>query len=48
MQVKDDFRDEQLLAFEDTKPTPWFADYVNYLVAKVIALDFSYQQKKNS
>ena len=48
VQVKDDFLDEQLLAIEDTKPTPWFADYVNYLVAKVIPLEFSYQQKKNS
>ena len=25
---------------------PWFADYVNYLVAKVIPPEFSYQQKK--
>ena len=33
VQVNDDFSDEQLLAIEDTKPTPWFADYVNYLVA---------------
>ena len=41
--VNDDFPDEQLLAIEDTKPVPWFADYVNYLVAKVIPLEFSYQ-----
>ena len=27
--VNDDFPDEQLLAIEDTKPVPWFADYVN-------------------
>ena len=44
--VNDDFPYEQLLVIEDTKPVPWFADYVNYLVAKVIPLDFSYQQKK--
>ena len=44
MQVNDDFPDEQLLEIEDTKLTPWFADYVNYLVAKVIP--HSYQQKK--
>ena len=41
--VNDDFPDEQLLAIEDTKSVPWFADYVNYLVAKVIPLEFSYQ-----
>ena len=44
--VNDDFPDEQLLAIEDIKTIPWFADYVNYLVAKVILPDFSYQQKK--
>ena len=43
VQVNDDFLDEHLLAIEDTKPTPWFADYVNYLVAKVIPPEFSYQ-----
>ena len=41
--VNDGFPDEQLLAIEDTKQVPWFADYVNYLVAKVIPLEFSYQ-----
>ena len=46
VQVNDDFPDEQLLAIEATKPTPWFTDYVNYLVAKVIPPEFSYQQKK--
>ena len=46
VQVNDDFPDEQLLEIEDTKPTPWFSDYVNYLVAKVIPPEFSYQQKK--
>ena len=43
VQVNDDFPDEQLLVIEDTKLVPWFADYVNYLVAKVIPPDFSYQ-----
>ena len=43
VQVNDDFPDEQLLVIEDTKPVPWFADYVNYLVAKVIPPHFSYQ-----
>ena len=46
VQVNDDFSYEKLLVIEDTKLTPWFADYVNYLVAKVIPPDFSYQQKK--
>ena len=46
VQVNDDFPDDQLLAIKDTKPTPRFADYVYYLVAKVIPPDFSYQQKK--
>ena len=45
VQVNDDFPYEYLLAIEDTKPTPWFADYVNYLVAKVIPPEFRYQQK---
>ena len=31
-----DFLDEQLLAIEDKKAVPWFADLVNYLVAKVL------------
>ena len=48
VQVNDDFPDEQLLAIGDTKTVPWFADYVNYLVAKVIPPNFSYQQKKRS
>ena len=44
--VHDDFPDEQLLAIEDKRAVPWFAHYVNYLVAKVIPPKFSYQQKK--
>ena len=36
VQVNDDFPDEQLLALEDKRAIPWFADYVNYLVAKVV------------
>ena len=46
VQVNDDFPDEQLLVIEDTKPVPWFANYVNYLVAKIIPPNFNYQQKK--
>ena len=46
LHVDDNFPDEQILVIEDTKHVPWFADYVNYLVAKVIPPYFSYQQKK--
>ena len=41
--INDDFLNEQLLEIEGMKPVPWFADYVNYLVAKVIPPEFSYQ-----
>ena len=46
IQVNDDFPDKHLLAVEDKRAVPWFADYVNYLVAKVVPLEFNYQQKK--
>ena len=46
IQVNDDFPDEHLLAVEDKRAVPWFADYVNYLVAKVVPSEFNYQQKK--
>ena len=42
VQINDDFPNEQLLEIEDVKPVSWFADYVNYLVAKVIPLEFNY------
>ena len=44
--VNDEFPDEKLFAIEDKKAVPWFADYVNYLVAKVIPSEFDYQKKK--
>ena len=44
--VNDKFPDEKLFAIEDKREVPWFADYVNYLVAKVIPPEFNYQQKK--
>ena len=44
--MNDNFPNEQLLTIEDKRPVPWFADCVNYLVAKVIPPEFSYQQKK--
>ena len=43
VQINDDFPDEQLLAIEEIKAVPWFAYYVNYLVARVLPPDFSYQ-----
>ena len=43
VQVNDNFPDEQLLAIEDKRAVPWFADYVNYLVAKVVPPKFNYQ-----
>ena len=46
IQVNDNFSDEHLLAVEDKRAVPWFADYVNYLVAKVVPPEFNYQQKK--
>ena len=44
--VNDEFPDEKLLSIEDKKAVPWFADYVNYLVAKVVPPEFNYQLKK--
>ena len=46
VQVNDDFPDEHLLAIEDKRAVPWFSNYVNYLVAKVVPPEFNYQQKK--
>ena len=43
IQVNDDFPDEHLLIVEDKRVVPWFADYVNYLVAKVVPPEFNYQ-----
>ena len=42
VQINDDFLDEQLLVIEYVKPVPWFSDYVNYLVAKMIPPEFNY------
>ena len=43
IQSNDDFPDE---AIEDKDPVPWFADFENCLVVRVVPLEFSYQQKK--
>ena len=44
--VNDEFPDEKLFTIEDKRAVPWFADYVNYLVAKVIPSEFNYKKKK--
>ena len=36
VQINYNFLDEQLLAMSEVSHVPWFADYVNYLVAMVI------------
>ena len=46
VQINDNFLNEQLLAIFYSSLVPWFADYVNHLVAKVIPPKFTYQQKK--
>ena len=48
VQVNDNFSDEQLLVIEDTKAVPWFPDYVNYLVAKVIPFDLGTNRRRGS
>ena len=40
--INDTFPDEQLLVIVELSSTPWFADYVNYLILKVIPQKFSY------
>ena len=44
--MNDEFPDEKLFTIEDKRAVPWFADYVTYLVAKVIPPEFNYQKKK--
>ena len=41
--INDDFPDELLLAIEDKELAPWFAGFVNYLVARVLPPEFRYQ-----
>ena len=40
------FSDESLFAIQVHLDTPWFADFTNYLVAKVLSKGIMYQQKK--
>ena len=41
--INDDFPNEHLLIIEDKKSILWFTDLVNYLGAKVLPPEFSYQ-----
>ena len=41
--VNDEFPYEKLFSIEDKRAVPWFADFVNYLVAKVVPPEFNYQ-----
>ena len=44
--IDDSFPDEQLVAINASRSTPWYADYANFIVAKFIPPSFTYQQKK--
>ncbi|XP_062085512.1 uncharacterized protein LOC133791607 [Humulus lupulus] len=46
IQINDAFPDEQLFELSVCKDVPWFADYVNYLAAKVIPPEMTRQQFK--
>ncbi|XP_062075367.1 uncharacterized protein LOC133779420 [Humulus lupulus] len=46
VQINDAFPDEQLFEVSVCKDVPWFADYVNYLAAKVIPPEMTRQQLK--
>ena len=44
--INDSFPDKQLLAVSHANWTPWFADIVNYLAARIIPSYLTSQQKK--
>ena len=46
IQINDVFSKEQLLEIEGKELVPWFFDFVNYLVVRVLPPEFSYQQNK--
>ena len=46
--IDDSFPNEQLAARNVSHNTPWYADYANYIVAKYLPPNFTYQQKKNN
>ena len=46
--IDDRFPDEQLVAINVARNTPWYADYPNYIVAKYLPPSFTYQEKKKN
>src|SRR5664279_363541 len=45
--VNDSFPDEQLAAVKvNSRESPWFADYANFIVSKFLPHNFTYQQRK--
>src|SRR4051812_42057769 len=44
--IDDSFPDEQLVVISTSRNATWFADYANYIVAKFIPPNFTYQQNK--
>ncbi|XP_062114284.1 uncharacterized protein LOC133825341 [Humulus lupulus] len=46
MQINDFFPDEQLFGVSENPVVPWFADIVNFLVAKVVPPEMTRQQLK--
>ncbi|KMQ72786.1 hypothetical protein BPMI_04921 [Candidatus Burkholderia pumila] len=44
--INDSFPDESLYAIDVQSDIPWFSDFTNYLVAKVLSKGMIYQQKE--
>lgn len=44
--IDEEFPDEQLMAMREVVQVSWFADYVNYLAARIVQPDLSRQQLK--
>ena len=44
--IDDSFREEHLFQVDSDNPTPWYADFVNYLACGLFPPDQTYQQKK--
>ncbi|XP_060974096.1 uncharacterized protein LOC133039263 [Cannabis sativa] len=46
VQINEQFPDEQLFSVRENLMVPWYADYVNFLAAKITPLELSRQQLK--
>ena len=44
--IDDSFPYDALLAIDNVHKEPWFADYANYVVGKILPPNLTYQQKK--